>query len=83
MNHHSSNQTTLSKTTVSMPERMDALRHKPLLNIKDVQAILGVGRTSTYAFIKNNPPFRVVRINNSIRIPSRDLFLWRENGDSR
>lgn len=52
------------------------LRQKPLLNAKEAQQILNLGRTSTYKFLKNNPPFRVLYINDSIRIPSKDFFDW-------
>lgn len=52
------------------------LRNKPLLTVKDVQEILQLGRTATYEFLKDNPPFRVLHINHSIRIPSTDFFKW-------
>ena len=52
------------------------LRQKPLLSVKDIQKILDIGRTSAYTFLHNNPPFRVIYINNTIRIPSKDIFDW-------
>jgi len=55
------------------------LRNKPLLNPKEVQSILQLGRTSTYEFLKNNPPFRILNINHSIRIPSKGFFHWIDN----
>lgn len=55
------------------------LREKPLLNAKEVQTILQLGRTSTYEFLKNNPPFKILQINHSIRIPSKDFFNWIDN----
>ena len=54
----------------------DILRNKPLLTAKDVQEILQLGRTATYDFLKHNPPFRVLHINHSIRVPSNDFLKW-------
>lgn len=59
-----------------MDYNVNELRKKTLLTAKDLQLILELGRTNTYMFIKNNPPFRVLHINNSIRIPSKDVFDW-------
>ncbi len=55
---------------------IESLRQKPLLTAKDLQAILGICRTATYNFLHNDPPFRVIYINGSIRIPSKDVFRW-------
>lgn len=52
------------------------LRLKPLLTVKDLQLILGIGRTSTYKYLQSNPPFRVEHINGRICIPSKDVFYW-------
>ena len=52
------------------------LRQQPLLTVNEVQQILQLGRTATYEFLKNNPPFRVLHINHSIRVPSSDFFKW-------
>ena len=78
------NSATLFMDTDESPNIYDKLRKKPLLDVRDVQKILGIGRTSTYAYINNDPPFRVLHINNSIRIPSSDLFRWLDGtGDSQ
>lgn len=66
-------------TTISINVDYDKLRNKPLLNAKEVQSVLQLGRTSTYEFLKNNPPFRILNINHSIRIPSKDFFNWIDN----
>lgn len=52
------------------------LRQQPLLTVKDIQTVLQLGRTATYDFLKNNPPFRVLHVNHSIRVPSSDFFKW-------
>lgn len=54
----------------------DSLRNKPLLSVQEVQSVLGISRSSTYQFLKNEPPFRVLYINHTIRIPSKDFFHW-------
>ena len=78
------NPKTLSLEQDTQLDVFDKLRKKPLLDVRDVQKILGIGRTSTYAYLNNNPPFRVLHINNSIRIPSSDLFRWLDGtGDSQ
>lgn len=55
---------------------INSLRQKPLLTVKELQQILGIGRTSTYRFLHDNPPFHVIHINGSIRISSRSVFDW-------
>lgn len=50
-------------------------RNKELLTVADIQTILQIGRTSTYTFLKN-PPFRILYINHTIRIPSKEFFNW-------
>lgn len=57
-------------------DAINRLRQKPLLTVKDLQQILGIGRTSAYRFLHDNPPFRVMRINGSIRISSHSVFDW-------
>lgn len=54
------------------------LRQKPILTVEDLQKILRIGRTNAYSLVKNNPPFRVLRVNKSIRIPSKSFFDWIE-----
>ena len=54
------------------------LRQKPILTVEDLQIILRIGRTNAYSLVKNNPPFRVLRVNKSIRIPSKSFFDWIE-----
>lgn len=58
---------------------MTNLRDKTLLNVKDIQSVLELSKTSTYRFLKDNPPFRILKINGSIRIPSKDFFDWIDN----
>lgn len=55
---------------------LNNLRQQPLLTVKDIQAVLQLGRTATYDFLKDNPPFRVLHVNHSIRVPSSDFFKW-------
>lgn len=55
------------------------IREKTVLNVKEVQFILGLSRTSTYRFLNSNPPFRILKINGTMRIPSKDFFAWIDN----
>lgn len=55
---------------------ISCLRDKDLLTVKDIQSILQISRTSTYDFLNNNPPFKVLHVNKSIRIPSKEFFRW-------
>ena len=51
-------------------------REKETLLVDDLIEILQISRNSAYSLIKNNPPFRVVNIGRSWRIPSPPLFAW-------
>ena len=55
---------------------LNNLRQQPLLTVKDIQTVLQLGRTATYDFLKYNPPFRVLHVNHSIRVPSSNFFKW-------
>lgn len=52
----------------------------------DIQRALGIGRTKTYEFLdavsrQQNPPFRVIRVGTSVRVPKKSFDAWL-NGDS-
>lgn len=57
----------------------DEMRTKTLLNVQEVQFILGLSKSSTYRFLNGNPPFRILRVNGTMRIPSKDFFAWIDN----
>ena len=43
----------------------------------DVQKALGIGKTKTYEFYKQKePPFRVIKIGNSVRVLKQSFDSW-------
>lgn len=47
----------------------------------DIQRALGLGRTKTYDFLnqvykQKEPPFRVIKIGNSIRVVKQSFDSW-------
>lgn len=49
------------------------------LDPKHIQKILGSGRSQTYRFLNNNPPFPILRIGGSIKVYKEVFFKWLEN----
>lgn len=54
---------------------------KRVYSVAEIMGILSISKTAAYNFIKNNPPFRVLRIGESYRILKKDFDIWLENGD--
>lgn len=53
------------------------LREKAVLTVEEVQALLRMGRTKTYAFLNSRAcPVPVIRVGHQIRIPARQFFDW-------
>lgn len=50
-------------------------QRKLMLKVKDVQEILDLSKSKTYEFMKE-PPFTVLRIGSSIRIPADGFYAW-------
>lgn len=47
----------------------------------DVQRLLGIGRSSAYAFLERvyqqeNPPFRVLKVGKLFRVPKHSFDEW-------
>ncbi len=47
----------------------------------DVQKALGIGKTKTYEFLnevykQKEPPFRVIKIGNSVRVLKQSFDSW-------
>lgn len=48
---------------------------RQVYTVEDIANILGIGRTSAYALVKEGH-FRVVRIGNAIRISKKSFDKW-------
>ncbi|WP_010498591.1 helix-turn-helix domain-containing protein [Paenibacillus elgii] len=46
-----------------------------VLEPKQIQSILNIGRRQTYELL-NDPPFHVVRIGRLIKVPKEVFFKW-------
>ena len=55
---------------------------KRVYDMKEIQRILGISKTSAYALIKQ-APFRVVHIGNAIRISKADFDRWLDDSEQR
>lgn len=43
--------------------------------VEEIAAILDIGRTAAYKFVKE-ADFRIIRIGNSIQIPKKSFEAW-------
>ena len=57
-------------------------RNKPFLTALDIQTMLCIGENKTYEFLRNDPPFRVFRIGNQLRVPAVSFWQWYLEGES-
>ncbi len=53
---------------------------KRVYDMKDIQRILGISKTTAYALVKQ-APFRVVHIGNAIRISKADFDRWLDDSE--
>jgi excisionase family DNA binding protein len=51
------------------------MQYPELLNVKDIQAILQIGRRQTYELVHSNV-FHSVRVGRRIKISKRSFFEW-------
>lgn len=54
---------------------------KQVYMASDIQKALGIGKTKTYEFLKEvyeqkEPPFRVIKIGNSVRVLKQSFDSW-------
>lgn len=58
---------------------------KKVYDAEDIQMILGIGRSKTYAFLREiyqrKEPFKVIRVGNLYKIPKKSFDKWLENMD--
>lgn len=56
-------------------ENTEVTSERQVYTVEDIANILGIGRTSAYALVKEGH-FRVVRIGNAIRISKNSFDKW-------
>lgn len=56
-------------------ENTEVTSERQVYTVEDIANILGIGRTSAYALVKEGH-FRVVRIGNAIRISKKSFDKW-------
>ena len=44
--------------------------------VKEIMEILNISRTSAYNLVKNDPPFVVIAIGHTIRVPKEGFDKW-------
>lgn len=47
--------------------------------VKDIIDILQISKGAAYKFIKDNPPFAVIKIGDTYRIPKNSFDKWFNN----
>lgn len=53
---------------------------KTVYTVDEIRIMLGISKNSAYSFIKNNPPFEVLRIGDSYRILKTSFDKWINGG---
>jgi len=53
---------------------------KRFYTVTEVMGILSLSKTKAYAFIKDNPPFMVLKIGNSYRVSKEEFDNWTQTG---
>jgi excisionase family DNA binding protein len=44
--------------------------------VAEIMQILSISKNHAYKFIENNPPFKVIKIGNTYRIPKQGFDDW-------
>lgn len=59
---------------------MNNKTEKMVYDVEEIQAMLSLGRNSTYAFLdkvyKEQKPFRVLKFGKVIRVPKKSFDNW-------
>ncbi|WP_121609148.1 helix-turn-helix domain-containing protein [Mesobacillus foraminis] len=59
---------------------MKKLKRSSVLEVKDIQCFLGIGRSQAYCLVNSNR-FPYVRVGKRILIPKGPFLKWFENGE--
>ncbi len=49
---------------------------KQVYTVQDIMAILSISKNMAYKFIKENPPFKVIKIGDLYRVNKESFDLW-------
>lgn len=55
---------------------------KAVYTVEEIRAMLNISKNSVYSFIKNNPPFHVIKIGESYRVLKSSFDEWLNGGDN-
>ena len=55
---------------------------KQVYTVQDIMDILCISKTSAYKFIKDKPPFKVIKIGDSYRISKESFDKWFHQNES-
>lgn len=74
--HHAANKSPVAYEIVTIKQRAKVLEEFPaLLNISDVQEILGVGRNTAYSLVRSGK-IKHLRIGRLIKVPKAELEAY-------
>ncbi len=66
--------------TLGKEKQMNKETEKMVYDVEDIQALLSLGRNSTYVFLnkvfKEQKPFRVLKFGKVIRVPKASFDKW-------
>ena len=49
---------------------------KQVYTVQDIMAMLSISKNMAYKFIKENPPFKVIKIGDLYRVNKESFDLW-------
>lgn len=61
-----------------MPQYIDRDSYPETLGVKDIKEITGLGDRPVYELLRDNPPFRVLKMGNRFLVPKHVFFNWFE-----
>lgn len=49
--------------------------------VSEITGMLAISKNAAYQFVRDNPPFRVLKIGDIYRIPKESFDRWFETGN--
>ena len=50
--------------------------NKQVYTVQDIMEILSIGKNTAYKFVRDNPPFKVIKIGELYRINKESFDSW-------